>query len=88
MWSNVCTNVCHPFADRKWGSYEGLNVATMLPVDVVKALAPTYEVEAAPPVFGASRVYIENVGQIWALQELVLRSLQALESGRPDGALS
>ena len=58
------------------------SVATLVPVEEAKALCQGFEVEAAPAVFGVSRVYIETVSQLWAIKGVVARSLELVLSGK------
>ncbi|AKU91965.1 hypothetical protein AKJ08_2352 [Vulgatibacter incomptus] len=60
---------------RFFGNGKRKSIVTWVPVDEAKALCPGFEVEGAPDVFGVSRVYVENVAQVWAVSGLVLRSL-------------
>jgi hypothetical protein len=63
---------------RYFGDSKRTNLTTLLSVERAQELAPGFEVEAAPSAFGQSRIYIDQVGQIWALQALVLESLKTL----------
>lgn len=54
------------------------NFTTMVPVEVARELAPSFQVDSAPPVFGASRVYLNSPDQLWALKDLLARSLTML----------
>jgi hypothetical protein len=50
-------------------------ITTLVPVEDARGLAGGFEVEAAPPVFGVSRVYVDGVEDLQRLRGLVLRSL-------------
>ncbi len=43
-------------------------------------------VEEAPAAFGASRVYIDNVAQMWALSSLILRSFELSKASKDESA--
>lgn len=55
-------------------------IVTHVPVAVATALAVGFKVEEAPSGFGTSRVYFDSVSQAWALKDLILASLKALET--------
>lgn len=55
-------------------------IVTRVPLDLATTLAAGFKVEEAPSVFGTSRVYFESVSQAWALKDLILASLKALET--------
>lgn len=57
------------------------NLVTPLPAALVRELAPGFEVEEAPQVFGTSRVYIDSVEQVSGLEQVVVRSLQSVANG-------
>jgi hypothetical protein len=63
---------------RYFGDSKRPNITTLVPVDRARELAPGFEVEAAPAAFGTSRIYLDQVGQIWALQSVVMESLRGL----------
>lgn len=54
-------------------------IVTHVPVEIATSLAAGFKVEEAPSVFGTSRVYFDSVSQTWALKDLILASLKALE---------
>ena len=56
----------------------------MVPADEARELAQGLETEAAPSVFGVSRVYIDTIDQLWALKQVVLRSLELLTTEEPE----
>jgi hypothetical protein len=53
------------------------SIVTRLPVDRAAALAPAFEVEAAPAVFGASRVYFNTVEDLTKLRSLIFSAYEA-----------
>lgn len=53
------------------------SLVTPLPVEQAELLSPGFEVEAAAPVFGRSRVYFNGAADIEKLRVLVLRSFEA-----------
>ncbi|MCP3166306.1 hypothetical protein [Myxococcus qinghaiensis] len=61
---------------RFFGNGRRKSIVTWVPVEEAKALTADFDVEAAPPALGTSRVYLENVPQVWALKKLVARSLE------------
>lgn len=63
---------------RYFGDTRRKNLVTLVPTDEVRAAAPGFEIEDAPAVFGVSRIYVDNLAQLWALEPVVLRSLQLL----------
>lgn len=64
---------------RFFGDAKNKNIVTTVPVEEARDLCSGFEVGSAPNVFGKSRVYISSIEQIWALRDLVLRSLALLE---------
>ncbi|WP_225412467.1 type I restriction enzyme HsdR N-terminal domain-containing protein [Stigmatella hybrida] len=52
------------------------SVVTWVPAAEAKQLVSGFVIEDAPAALGLSRVYLENIAQIWALKALVLRSLE------------
>lgn len=60
---------------RYFGRTGRKGIISPVPIEEARSLVPGFEVEEAPSVFGVSRVYVDNVSQVWALQELVKRSL-------------
>jgi len=63
---------------RFFGDSKRKAVVTIVPVDEARELAAGFEVQEAPSAFGVSRVYVEEGAQLWALDRLVLRSLELL----------
>jgi predicted type IV restriction endonuclease len=51
-------------------------IVTMLPVETAKSLAAGFQIEESPQAYGVSRVFIDSVDQVWALSNLVMRSLE------------
>ncbi len=66
---------------RFFGDAKRKNIVSPLSLEEAKELAPNFELEQAPPVFGKTRLYIDNVSQVRALKEFVL---QSLESSKKD----
>lgn len=63
---------------RYFGDAKRPNITTLVPFERAVELAPGFDVEESPAAFGASRVYVDQPGQVWALQKLVLESLALL----------
>ncbi len=59
------------------------SIVTLLPIEEANRLAQGFTVTEAPAVFGTSRIQIENVAQMWALQELVVKSLEVTKAAAP-----
>lgn len=74
---------------RFFGDSRRKSVVTLVPPDEALGLAPSFEVEPAPAAFGVSRIYIDDIAQVWGLTGVVARSLEILRSGKlveaPDG---
>ncbi|MEA3275542.1 MAG: type I restriction endonuclease [Pseudomonadota bacterium] len=68
---------------RYFGASKRKAIVTWVSVDEARELAEGLETEAAPGVFGVSRVYLDTVGQLWALKQVVLRSLEQLTTEKP-----
>lgn len=51
-------------------------IVTMLPVDTAKSLAAGFQIEDSPQAYGVSRIFIDSVDQVWALSNLVTKSLE------------
>ena len=51
-------------------------VTTLVPVEEARELASGFEIEEAPTAFGASRIYIDSIDQVWGLAGVVARSLE------------
>jgi len=73
---------------RYFGSSRRPNIVTPVPVDEAKQLALGFDVEEAPPVFGSSRVFLDNVAQVWAIKGLILRSLQVARADKASAPRS
>jgi len=65
---------------RLFGDKRRQCITTLVPLEKAKALCEGYEVDTPPPGFGVSRIYIESVAQTWALQSVIMRSLEILKS--------
>jgi predicted type IV restriction endonuclease len=59
-------------------------ITTLVPLEEATGLAPGFVVEAPPPGLGASRINIDSVDQVWALSQLIVRSLEICKAGRAD----
>lgn len=57
-------------------------VYSLVPVEEARTLAPAYLVETPPPHLGASKLIITEVAELWALQRVILRSLQLMIEGK------
>jgi hypothetical protein len=64
---------------RLFGDTKRKCITTLVPPEEAKALCEGYEVEAAPSAFGVSRIYIDSIAQTWALQPVILCSLDILK---------
>ena len=51
-------------------------IVTMLPIETAKSLASGFQIEESPQAYGVSRIFIDSVDQVWALSNLVTRSLE------------
>lgn len=71
---------------RFFGDSRRKSVVTLVPPEEAADLAHGFEVEAAPATFGVSRIYIEDIAQVWGLTGVVARSLAILRSGRQADA--
>jgi predicted type IV restriction endonuclease len=69
---------------RFFGDAKRKCITVSVPVEEVKTLAQGFDVEESPAVWGTSRIYIENVAQLWALKAVIARSLQMLLSSKED----
>lgn len=61
---------------RFFGDSKKKAIVLLVPTEEVRAAAVGFEVEDAPAAYGVSRVYIDSVDQVWALEKLILRSLE------------
>ncbi|MBI5487094.1 MAG: type I restriction enzyme HsdR N-terminal domain-containing protein [Deltaproteobacteria bacterium] len=59
-------------------------IATWVPTEEARRLAPGFDVEDSPAVWGVSRVYIDGPAQLWAIKALVLRSLEVAQARKDD----
>jgi hypothetical protein len=57
---------------------------TRVPVEEARQLAPGVEVEESPAVFGVSRIYLESAGQVWAVEKVILRSLELARTAKEE----
>jgi predicted type IV restriction endonuclease len=57
-----------------------LNITTLLPVEQAQEAAPDFVVEESPSVFGNSRIYFDDLDQLWKLEVLLLKSLALLSA--------
>lgn len=62
------------------------SVISLVPVEEARQLVSGFTIEEAPAVYGASRVYIESMPQMWALKALVMRSLELLATTKEDAS--
>jgi len=67
---------------RYFGDAKRKNISTLVPIEEAKELVNGFEVEEAPAAYGATRVYIDSVSQLWALKSIILRSLEILREGK------
>jgi hypothetical protein len=72
---------------RYFGDSKRKAIVTWISVDELRELAEDLEAEAAPNAFGVSRVYIDTVGQLWALKQVVLRSLELSIIEKPESEM-
>ncbi len=63
---------------RFFGDTRRLNITTLVPIDQAREAASNFDVEEAPPVFGVSRIYLDDIAQLWALESVVPQSLNIL----------
>lgn len=56
-------------------------LTTLVPVGEARALVKGFTVEEAPQSFGVSRVQIDDPAQLWALEGLIMRSLDLCRRG-------
>lgn len=61
-----------------------LSVVTRVPVDEVKQLVSGAEVDEPPPVWGASRIYLDSTAQVWVAEKLILRSLELARTAKEE----
>lgn len=71
---------------RFFGSARRKCIVSLVPVEEARQLAGGFETEVAPDTFGVSRVYFDDIAQLWAMTGLVLRSLEIARSGPPARA--
>lgn len=63
---------------RFFGDQKRKNIVTPLSVDLIRELAPEFEVEDCPSTFGVSRIYIDDVEQTMDLKEIVILCVETL----------
>jgi predicted type IV restriction endonuclease len=68
---------------RLFSSGKRKSIVTLVPLEEAKSMCEGFEVVAAPSIYGVSKVYIQTPAQVWAVKNLVLRSLQILNEGKP-----
>jgi hypothetical protein len=73
---------------RFFGDSRRPNITTLVPTDQARETAPDFDVEESPQVFGVSRVYIDDVAQLWALEPIILQSLNILLGSSNKGEQS
>lgn len=56
------------------------SIMTLVPTEEATTLCSDFKVEDAPKNFGVSRIYIDDIGQVWALKAVILKSLDILQS--------
>ena len=64
---------------RFFGDAKRKNVVTLVPTEEAKQIANGFEIENAPDGFGVSRIYIESVEQLWALKDIITKSLELVQ---------
>jgi len=60
---------------RYFGDKRRKAITTLVPTEEAGRLAPGFDVEDSPPVFGVSRIYVDGPESVGQLGELILRSL-------------
>lgn len=65
---------------------EKRSIITHLSVEIATSMAPGYRVEAAPSVFGESRIYLNSVAQLWEIKSVVTESLKRMSSENTSAA--
>lgn len=61
-----------------------LCVNTRVPVEEARQLVAGVEVEESPAVFGVSRIYLESPAQVWAVEKVILRSLELARTAKEE----
>ena len=56
-------------------------LTTLVPAAEAEGLVKGFKVEEAPQSFGVSRVHIDDPAQLWALEALIVRSLEICRRG-------
>jgi hypothetical protein len=67
---------------RYFGDKRRTAITTLVPTEEARALAPEFDIEDSPPVFGISRVYLDGPGSLARLRGLILRSLSICRGRR------
>lgn len=60
------------------------SIVTLVPVHEVAPLAQGFEIEEAPATFGVSRIYIDQIPQLWGLTGVILRSLELVQKSATE----
>jgi hypothetical protein len=63
---------------RFFGDTRRLNITTLVPTSQAREVAPDFDVEESPQVFGVSRIYFDNIDQLRSLEVVILQSLNIL----------
>ena len=61
-------------------------ISTWVQTGEARRLAPGFEVEDSPTAWGVSRIYVDGSAQLWAIKELILRSLELAQARKDDGS--
>lgn len=56
------------------------SIVTLVPMAEAASLVQGFELEEAPATFGVSRIYIDQIPQLWGLTGVILRSLELLQN--------
>jgi hypothetical protein len=59
-------------------------VTTLLSVEEARECCSGFDVDEPPGNFGASRIYLDDVPQVWAIKDAVIRSLNVLRARKDD----
>ena len=59
-------------------------ITTLVPTEETKTLCSGFLVEEAPAGFGKSRIYMDNAAQVWALKDVITRSLEILKKAKDN----
>jgi hypothetical protein len=69
---------------RFFGDSRRKAIVTLVPTVEVQAMVEGFDVEDAPATFGVSRIYIDSPAQLWALEKVLLRSLELAKTKSRD----